>query len=289
MSPISFYSMLLRFRRAVAVARIRPLRFFSTENGQQVDGLYEDEVASLVSEFMDEPMRKLREREAKEEEPQKDAVPKKVLEDRPAVFPEREGESEVDREIRAHNSSLHNLKQQTIVGRVVAVGKREVLVDLGWKDYQMFFKSELTLSQIYRKDDQMDQQNQEEHRKQSLRQGDELQFRIEEVGTPNGELFVSTRTMRASIRQTLVWEELREAFTKETLVQGRILNPCNGGYAVGIAGFVAFCPLFRISPRVARRVGVLQPFRITMMSEGVGVNLVVVDPSIMAVGRPYNV
>ena len=236
---------------------------------------------------MDESTRKSRSQEAEKETPA--VEPKKELEDRPAVFPEREGESEVDREIRAHNSSLFDLKQQTIVGRVVAVGKKEVLVDLGWKDYQTFFKSELTLSQVYRKDDQEDQQNQKDHRTQRLRPGDELQFRIEEIGTPNGELFVSTKTMRADIRQSLVWDELREAFRKELLVQGRVLNPCNQGYAVGIAGFVAYCPLFRINPKVARRIGVLQPFKIVGMSERVGWNFVVVDPTVMAVGRPFNV
>lgn len=205
----------------------------------------------------------------------------------PSVMPTIHSESEVDKEIRAHNSSIYDLKGQVIIGKVAAVGQKEVLVDLGWKDYQPFFKKELSMSQVYRKDT-VSGTRALEGTKKDFRPGDELRFRIEELGTPHGEIFVSTQKMRADIRKRLVWEELVAAFRKEQLVTGRVLNPINSGYAVGIAGFVAFCPLNRITPTVARRIGVLQPFHILMISKEVGANLVVADVQTRFVARPLN-
>ena len=43
-------------------------------------------------------------------------------------------------------------------------------------------------------------------------------------------------------QQREVWEELKRHLHNRTPVMGRILNPLNGGYAVGIAGRVCFCP-----------------------------------------------
>lgn len=48
-------------------------------------------------------------------------------------------------------------------------------------------------------------------------------------------------------------------------VQGRVLNEINGGYAVGVAGHVAFCPFSLMSPVTAKRMGVLQPFLVQAM------------------------
>ena len=45
-------------------------------------------------------------------------------------------------------------------------------------------------------------------------------------------------------------------------VSGRLLNSVPGGYAVGVAGFVGFCPYAACSLAVASRVGLLQPFLI---------------------------
>ena len=41
----------------------------------------------------------------------------------------------------------------------------------------------------------------------------------------------------------LVLQELKKALVERTTVMGRILNPVNKGYAVGIGGLVCFLPV----------------------------------------------
>lgn len=48
-------------------------------------------------------------------------------------------------------------------------------------------------------------------------------------------------------------------------MQGRILNPTSGGYAVGIAGYVAFLERRQATLQQTQRIGVLQDFYIHSM------------------------
>ena len=57
-------------------------------------------------------------------------------------------------------------------------------------------------------------------------------------------------------------QHLQHHMEQELPINGRILNSVPGGYAVGIAGFVAFCPFTACSIYTASSVGVLQPFLI---------------------------
>ena len=57
-------------------------------------------------------------------------------------------------------------------------------------------------------------------------------------------------------------QHLQHHFDRELPISGRILNSVPGGYAVGVAGFVAFCPFTSCSIYTASSVGVLQPFLI---------------------------
>lgn len=63
-------------------------------------------------------------------------------------MPKIEGESDIYNLIRSHNSTIHDLRGQVIIGKIIAVGKNDVYIDLGWKEYQRFFKHELSLSQV---------------------------------------------------------------------------------------------------------------------------------------------
>jgi len=62
-----------------------------------------------------------------------------------------------------------------------------------------------------------------------------------------------------------VWRELQQAFQQDRPVPGRILNPVNKGFAVGIAGIVAFLPESFTTPRRVGQVGVLQWFKIVSL------------------------
>ena len=54
---------------------------------------------------------------------------------------------------------------------------------------------------------------------------------------------------------------------ENTPVMGRVLNPVNGGYSVGLAGIVAFCPISQLDFLTVTKIGVLQPFHVVSMNE----------------------
>ena len=64
-----------------------------------------------------------------------------------------------------------------------------------------------------------------------------------------------------------VWSEIKRRYNAGENIDGRVLNACNGGFAIGIGGFVAFAPLSGCPPWVARKIGVLQPFYIKSLKD----------------------
>ena len=97
--------------------------------------------------------------------------------------------------------------------------------------------------------------------------GDVLHVTLETTETPFGDPAVSLNMPRGAGRHQAAVNELRTAFEEQQPVMGRILNPLNGGYAVGVGGIVAFCPFRNCSLSTASRVGVLQPFYVTAFRE----------------------
>ncbi|GMH43156.1 hypothetical protein BSKO_11078 [Bryopsis sp. KO-2023] len=179
--------------------------------------------------------------------------------------PEYEGESLVMREIRLHNSSMWGLKGQIISGEIIAVGRDYVVVDLGFKSLSRFFKKELSTTQIYA----TTKEHKIKRRQGVFFVGDRLQFRIDEVESPYGDMSLTTHKLHDTIQKDLVWKDLVEAFEHNIPIQGRVLNTVDRGYAVGVGGFVCFCPLNLIQPSSANKIGVLQMFKIAKMA-GVG-------------------
>lgn len=185
--------------------------------------------------------------------------------------PEYEGEPESLREFRLHNSSIWGLKGQVVSGRVVVVGKDYVIVDLGFKSYSRFFKKELSTTQIYA----AGEGHKVKRKEGTFFKDDYLRFRVEDVESPYGDMHLTASRLEASIRKELIWKELKEAYLGNIAVQGRVLNPTDRGYAVGVGGFVAFCPLVSLPPHLGEKVGLLQPFRIIKM----------IDPPDTTMGR----
>lgn len=90
--------------------------------------------------------------------------------------------------------------------------------------------------------------------------GDVLHVILETTETPFGDPAVSIDMPTGPERYDAVLEELKHAYDNQQPVMGRILNSLNGGYAIGIAGLVGFCPFRMCTLQTASRVGVLQPF-----------------------------
>ena len=98
---------------------------------------------------------------------------------------------------------------------------------------------------------------------------------VEYLRTPLGEMSVSAERARDTERSENIWEEIRSAHATGGLVKGRVLNPVNGGFAVGLAGLVAFMPRFK-APRTPR-VGHLDWFEVMAVNPDPR-NVVVASP-----------
>jgi len=72
--------------------------------------------------------------------------------------------------------------------------------------------------------------------------GDVVEARVTWMNNPTGQLDLDVRGLDARKSRERVWRELTRARDAGKTVRGRILNAVNGGYAVGIAGLIAFLP-----------------------------------------------
>ena len=73
--------------------------------------------------------------------------------------------------------------------------------------------------------------------------GDVVEARVKWMNNPMGELDLEVKGLRAERERESIWRELISARDSGSVVKGRILNAVNGGYAVGIAGMIAFLPM----------------------------------------------
>lgn len=72
--------------------------------------------------------------------------------------------------------------------------------------------------------------------------GDVVEAKVTWMNNPLRELDLEVKGLAAAKRKERAWRELLEARDGGKSVKGRILNAVNGGYAVGIAGLIAFLP-----------------------------------------------
>ena len=73
--------------------------------------------------------------------------------------------------------------------------------------------------------------------------GDVVEARVKWMNNPMGELDLEVKGLRAERERESIWRELISARDSGSVVKGRLLNAVNGGYAVGIAGVIAFLPM----------------------------------------------
>lgn len=161
---------------------------------------------------------------------------------------------------RRANQSLPRLEGQIVKAHVLAVDQHCVVLDPGYQATQTFFKSELQNVPVYAKD------GTRLGIPESFQVGDILHVKIDMLQTPFGDMQLSLGGKLTQEEQVdRVLEELKRAQISKKLVMGRILNPVNRGYAVGIGGLVCFCPITQCLWETAQRVGVLQPFTVSQM------------------------
>ncbi len=118
---------------------------------------------------------------------------------------------------------------EVVVGKILAIGEKEVTVDVG-------FKSEGTIP--------ID----EFPSPAELKVGDDVEVVFDQVEDQEGQLVLSKR--KADFMK--VWERVKQAYEKGEIVRGRCVRRIKGGLVVDIDGVDAFLPGSQIDVRPVR-------------------------------------
>jgi small subunit ribosomal protein S1 len=120
-----------------------------------------------------------------------------------------------------YEETFKNLEEGTITeGRVVAVSKDKVVVDIGYKSEGMIPNDQFSTEEL-----------------QSIKVGDLLKVYIEECEDDDGNLVLS----KEKADKMKIWEELEQLFNDGKSIDGKIVARIKGGMMVDI-GVKAFLP-----------------------------------------------
>jgi small subunit ribosomal protein S1 len=140
---------------------------------------------------------------------------------------DNEFESLMEQSLRAPRSG------DVLTGRVLAVGRDSVIVDINYK-----CEGQVPLAEFLDPNGEV-----------AVKEGDEIDVYFEGAETENGTVMLS----RAKAEKFKVWRELERAFRNETPVEGVILGKVKGGLKVDI-GVPAFLPGSHVDVRPARNL-----------------------------------
>jgi small subunit ribosomal protein S1 len=120
-----------------------------------------------------------------------------------------------------YEETFKNLEEGTITeGRVVAVSKDKVVVDIGYKSEGMIPNDQFSTEEL-----------------QNIKVGDPLKVYIEECEDADGNLVLS----KEKADKMKIWEELEKLFNDGKSIDGKIIARIKGGMMVDI-GVKAFLP-----------------------------------------------
>jgi len=135
----------------------------------------------------------------------------------------KQTEEQLDRGTLAalYEETFRNFEEGSIIeGRVVAISKDKVVVDIGYKSEGIIPTDQFSNEEL-----------------QALKVNDRMQVYIEEREDAEGNLILS----KEKSDKMKVWEELEKSYKEEKVVEGRILSRIKGGMMVDI-GVKAFLP-----------------------------------------------
>src|SRR5512134_3187830 len=135
----------------------------------------------------------------------------------------KSSEPQLDRDALAalYEETFKNLEEGTITeGRVVALTKDKVVVDIGYKSEGMIPSDQFSNEDL-----------------QNIKVGDRLQVYIEECEDADGNLVLS----KEKADKMKIWEELEKLYKDEKSIEGKIVSRIKGGMMVDI-GVKAFLP-----------------------------------------------
>jgi len=135
----------------------------------------------------------------------------------------KSSEQQLDRNALAalYEETFKNLQEGTITeGRVVALTKDKVVVDIGYKSEGMIPCDQFAAEELAQ-----------------LKVGDRLQVYIEECEDADGNLILS----KEKADKMKIWEELEKLYKEEKSIDGKVISRIKGGMMVDI-GVKAFLP-----------------------------------------------
>ncbi|HMU53441.1 MAG TPA: 30S ribosomal protein S1 [Nitrospira sp.] len=135
----------------------------------------------------------------------------------------KSSDQQLDRNALAalYEETFKNLEEGTITeGRVVALTKDKVVVDIGYKSEGMIPSDQFAAEEL-----------------QQLKIGDRLQVYIEECEDADGNLVLS----KEKADKMKIWEELEKLYKEEKSIDGKVVSRIKGGMMVDI-GVKAFLP-----------------------------------------------
>ncbi|MBI5673780.1 MAG: 30S ribosomal protein S1 [Nitrospirae bacterium] len=132
-------------------------------------------------------------------------------------------DAQLDRDALAalYEETFRNLEEGTITeGRVVALTKDKVVIDIGYKSEGMISTDQFSSEEL-----------------QNLKISDRVQVYIEECEDADGNLVLS----KEKADKMKIWEELETLYKEEKSIEGKIVSRIKGGMMVDI-GVKAFLP-----------------------------------------------
>ena len=150
---------------------------------------------------------------------------------------------------KAYEGSLNKVNDHEVVdGTVIAMNKREVVVNIGFKSDGIFPMSEFR----YNPD---------------LKVGDKVEVYIENQEDKKGQLILSHKKARA----TRSWDRVNEALENEEIIKGYIKCRTKGGMIVDVFGIEAFLPGSQIDVKPIRDydvfVGKTMEFKVVKINQ----------------------
>ncbi len=179
-------------------------------------------------------------------------------------FSRAPGRLDTLRLLQRYNHGLPYLRGQTVLVKVLSVDEERVLVDTGYNGITEVPRDQVSVAHVYTEDG-MAPLRPTTH---DVQPGDLLKLRVEALYTPYGDMQLTPLDDDAGARRRAVWAELQRRYEAKTPVEGRVLNDCPGGYAVGVGGVVGFLPYALTTAATAQRIGTAQPFLIVGMDVG---------------------
>lgn len=166
---------------------------------------------------------------------------------------------------KQNQSTAGLLRNHAIRGKVLKIHGDKALLDAGSYGISEVPRSAITLENLQGEDAEAKAASRASMT--DVRVGDVVQVLLSAVYTPYGDMQLDALKPDADQKKRAIWEELKLKMERRQAVIGRVLNDCPGGYAVGIAGFVALLPYSRAKAETVEDIGSSQTFEIVSMDD----------------------